>query len=71
MRAGPGRVAAAVLLPPLGVYLHRGPGRQFAIACGMTVLGFLPGVGYALITLFKPEAHEASVHRHEPAPVAA
>lgn len=66
MQASPGRVAAAVFLPPLGVYLHRGPGRQFAIACGMTVLGFLPGVGYALITLLKPDGPEA-VRTEQPA----
>lgn len=55
MRATPGRVAAAVLLPPLGVYLGRGPGREFVVACGLTVLGFLPGVAYALWTVLRGE----------------
>jgi uncharacterized membrane protein YqaE (UPF0057 family) len=48
-----GRIAAAVLLPPLGVYLARGPGRDFLIACGLTVLGFLPGVAFALWTVVR------------------
>ena len=48
MRASPGQIAAAVLLPPLGVYLARGGSREFAIACGLTVLGLAPGMAYAL-----------------------
>ena len=56
-----GRIAAAVLLPPLGVYLARGPGREFLIACGLTVLGFVPGAAFALWTVLRDE-------RREPAP---
>jgi uncharacterized membrane protein YqaE (UPF0057 family) len=48
MRASPGRIAAAVLLPPLGTYLARGPGRDFWITCGLTLLAYLPGAGFAL-----------------------
>lgn len=51
----PGRIAAAALLPPLGVYLHRGPGRDFLIACGLTVLGFVPGMVFALWTVLRGE----------------
>jgi uncharacterized membrane protein YqaE (UPF0057 family) len=50
-----GRIVAAVLLPPLGVYLARGPGRDFLIGCGLTVLGFLPGVAFALWTVLRDE----------------
>jgi uncharacterized membrane protein YqaE (UPF0057 family) len=50
-----GRIVAAVLLPPLGVYLTRGPGRDFLIACGLTALGFLPGVAFALWTVLRGE----------------
>lgn len=56
MRASPGRIAAAALLPPLGVYLHRGPGRDFLITCGLTVLGFLPGAAFALWTVLRGDA---------------
>lgn len=47
------RIAAAALLPPLGVYLAEGPGRPFGTACALTVAGFLPGAGYALWRLFR------------------
>ncbi len=54
-----GRIAAAVLLPPLGVYLARGPGRDFLIACGLTVLGFLPGMAFALWTVLRHSRSDA------------
>lgn len=50
-RRTPGRVAAAALLPPLGVYLDRGPRRDFWLATGLTLVGFLPGAAFALYTL--------------------
>lgn len=53
MSASPGRIVAAVLLPPLGVYLAHGPGRDFAIACGLTILGFLPGMVFALWSVLR------------------
>ncbi|ATY33681.1 YqaE/Pmp3 family membrane protein [Sphingomonas psychrotolerans] len=54
-----GRIVAAVLLPPLGVYLARGPGRDFLIACGLTVLGFLPGVAFALWAVLRHSRSDA------------
>ncbi len=54
--ANPGRIVAAALLPPLGVYLQRGSGRDFLIACGLTVLGFVPGAVFALWTVLRGEA---------------
>lgn len=53
-RAGAGTIIAAALLPPLGVYWDRGPGRDFVIACAMTLAGFLPGAGFALIRVLGP-----------------
>nr|WP_246352389.1 YqaE/Pmp3 family membrane protein [Sphingomonas xinjiangensis] len=44
------------MLPPLGVYLARGAGRDFAVACALTVLGYLPGVVFALWSVFRGEA---------------
>lgn len=55
MTATPGQIAAAILLPPLGVYLARGAGRDFWIACGLTVFGLLPGAAFALFTVLKGE----------------
>jgi uncharacterized membrane protein YqaE (UPF0057 family) len=46
-----GRIAAALLLPPLAVFLARGGGRDFAIGSVLTVLAFVPGVIFALWTL--------------------
>lgn len=53
-RASPGRIAAALLLPPLGVYLARGAGRDFLIGCALTVLGYVPGAAFALWTVLRP-----------------
>lgn len=55
MSATPGQIAAALLLPPLGVYLARGPGRDFAIGCVLTVLGYLPGMAFALWSVLRPD----------------
>jgi uncharacterized membrane protein YqaE (UPF0057 family) len=56
MKASPGQIAAAILLPPLGAYLARGGSREFAIACGLTLLGLLPGMAYALWVVLRPVA---------------
>jgi uncharacterized membrane protein YqaE (UPF0057 family) len=46
-------VAAAILLPPLALFLIGGVSRDFWIALGLTCLGYLPGVAFALFTLLK------------------
>lgn len=56
MAARPGHVVAAALVPPLGVYLAHGPGRDFWIACGLTVLGFVPGALFALWSVLRGES---------------
>ena len=56
-RVGTGRainapaIVAAILLPPLGVFLERGLGPVFWIAVALTLLGFLPGVVFALLAV--------------------
>ena len=52
--AGP--AVAAVLLPPFAVYRVRGGGRDFAVGSVLTVLGFLPGVAYALWAITRHDA---------------
>lgn len=47
-RRDPATIALAALLPPLGVWRVAGAGRDFVIACVLTVLGFLPGAAFAL-----------------------
>jgi uncharacterized membrane protein YqaE (UPF0057 family) len=56
MSASPGQIVAAILLPPLGAYLARGAGRDFWIACGLTLLGWLPGAAFALWSVLRGEA---------------
>lgn len=62
-RADPAVVAAAALLPPLGVYLVRGPRRDFAVACGLTLLGFVPGAAFALWTVLRAPAARTDTDR--------
>ncbi|MBA2758606.1 MAG: YqaE/Pmp3 family membrane protein [Chloroflexia bacterium] len=38
----------AVLIPPLGVFWKKGFGFQFFLSILLTVVGYLPGVIYAL-----------------------
>jgi uncharacterized membrane protein YqaE (UPF0057 family) len=47
-------VVAAILLPPLGVFLAHGLGTTFWISVVLTVVGWLPGVIFALVALFRP-----------------
>lgn len=59
MSASPGRIVAAVLLPPLGAYLAAGPGRDFVIACVLTMIAFVPGVLFALWLVLRGAPHPA------------
>ena len=47
-------VIAAVLLPPLGVFLARGIGTPFWIGLALTIVGWLPGVIFALAVQINP-----------------
>lgn len=49
----PGLVAAAILLPPLAVFMSEGAARNFWICFGLTCLGFLPGLVFAFYILLK------------------
>lgn len=46
------RVVAAIILPPLGVFLQVGLGGQFWLNILLTLLGFIPGVIHALFVIF-------------------
>jgi uncharacterized membrane protein YqaE (UPF0057 family) len=56
VQTAPGAAAfvAALLLPPLGVFLVRGFGSAFWIAAALTCFGFLPGVLFSMLMLFRP-----------------
>lgn len=51
IRPRPATAIAAILLPPLGVYLDRGLGPYFWISLVLTLLAFVPGLLFALYTV--------------------
>lgn len=58
---GAAAIVAALLLPPLGVYLLYGLSAPFWIAAALTCIGFVPGVVFALVMLFRPNDVRRSV----------
>jgi uncharacterized membrane protein YqaE (UPF0057 family) len=52
-------VILAILLPPLGVFLRFGLGLWFWIAVALTIIGWIPGVIFALAMLFLPATRPA------------
>lgn len=50
----PAAVIAAILLPPLALFLTRGITPAFWVSVALTVMGYLPGVVFALIAIFFP-----------------
>jgi uncharacterized membrane protein YqaE (UPF0057 family) len=55
-QASPVAIIAAILLPPLGIFLARGLGPEFWIGTLLTLLGWLPGVLFALVVILRPRA---------------
>lgn len=47
------RILFAIILPPLGVFLTVGFGKQFWINLLLTLLGFIPGVVHAVWIIAK------------------
>jgi uncharacterized membrane protein YqaE (UPF0057 family) len=47
------RIIAAILLPPLGVFLQVGIGMQFWINIVLTLLGYIPGIIHAVWIILK------------------
>ncbi|XP_022744637.1 low temperature-induced protein lt101.2-like [Durio zibethinus] len=44
-------VILAIFLPPIGVFLHYGFGVEFWIDLVLTLLGYIPGIIYAIYVL--------------------
>jgi len=42
------RILVAILLPPLGVFLQVGIGKDFWINIILTLLGYIPGIVHAV-----------------------
>lgn len=51
------RVIAAILLPPLGVFLTVGLGTAFWINILLTLLGYIPGIVHAIWIIAKRQEH--------------
>ena len=47
------RIVAAILLPPLGVFLQVGIGKHFWINIILTILGYIPGIIHAILVIAK------------------
>jgi len=47
------RIVAAVLLPPLGVFLHSGLRSRFWLNLLLTLFGYIPGVIHAVWVVLK------------------
>ena len=42
------KIIVAILLPPLGVFMEVGLGKQFWINIILTLLGYIPGIVHAV-----------------------
>ena len=47
------RIIIAILLPPLGVFLQVGIGKQFWINVVLTILGYIHGIIHAVWVIVK------------------
>ncbi|KAJ4987697.1 Plasma membrane proteolipid 3-like protein 2 [Stagonosporopsis vannaccii] len=47
------KIAFAIFIPPLGVFLERGCNADFFINILLTILGYIPGIIHALYIIFK------------------
>jgi uncharacterized membrane protein YqaE (UPF0057 family) len=53
--ASPAAIIAAILLPPLGIFLARGISPAFWIGTVLTVLFWVPGILFALAIVLQPK----------------
>ncbi|KAJ2706282.1 hypothetical protein H4R19_005026 [Coemansia spiralis] len=63
-------VILSILFPPVGALLRRGCGADFLINCGLTALGYLPGLIHAwyLICKYPNEEYEMLIDDDDGAP---
>jgi uncharacterized membrane protein YqaE (UPF0057 family) len=47
------RIVAAIILPPLGVFLQVGLTKHFWINILLTILGYIPGIVHAIWVIAK------------------
>ena len=56
----PGRAVAALLLPPLAIFMAEGVTRYFWISFGLTCLAYLPGVVFTFYRLMSRDPAAAA-----------
>lgn len=49
------RIILAIILPPLGVLLQERLGKRFWICVLLTLIGYIPGIIYAVYVIVKYE----------------
>lgn len=49
------RIIASVIIPPLGVFLQEGLGKQFWLNVLLTLLGYVPGLVHAVWVIAKKD----------------
>ncbi|WP_076072144.1 YqaE/Pmp3 family membrane protein [Sphingomonas montana] len=54
-------IVAAILLPPLGIFLARGLGRDFWIGVLLTLIAFVPGMLFALYVVISDHRRPAVI----------
>lgn len=47
------KIIAAILLPPVGVFLQVGIGKHFWLNILLTILGYIPGIVHAIWVIAK------------------
>ena len=52
--ASPAAIIASILLPPLGIFLARGLGTPFWVGMLLTLIGWIPGIVFALVVVLQP-----------------
>ncbi len=48
------QIVASVIIPPVGVFLKRGIGLSFFLSILLTILGYVPGLIYAIWVVTRP-----------------
>jgi uncharacterized membrane protein YqaE (UPF0057 family) len=54
-RPGAAAILAAILLPPLGIFLARGLGPEFWVGTVLTIVFWVPGILFALAVVLRPD----------------
>lgn len=57
------QIIAAILLPPLAIFLRQGLGTTFWLGVVLTLIAWVPGMIFALVVVLKPDLLPARLRR--------